>query len=194
MGKRYQAILSHLGKSFCTADIETPNSEIMSYAKASDGIVLATPTGTHVDYIQSLAHLKRPILCEKPIAMNLTDLKTVREIVEKTNLNFSMTLQYKMLDFETSRGPSKYNYFRHGNDGLVWDCIQIIGLARGEVSLSESSPIWECILNNRVLNLSMMDRAYVDFVQEWLISPGQDIGWIMDMHYKTQEMAERLSG
>jgi len=81
-------------------------------------------------------------------------------------------------------GRSHYDYFRHGNDGLVWDCLQIIALARSAPLLRETSPMWSSMINGKALNIAHMDAAYMAYVQAWFKYPAQDMGEIIGIHEK----------
>lgn len=193
MGKRYQAILRYLGEKVLCADISDYPNSIVEMASVCDGAIIATPTETHLDQISLLAGagVKCPILCEKPLSKDMGSVQAINRIVTHNKLNFTMTMQYKMLDDLNSSGPSYYDFFRHGSDGLIWDCIQIIGLSRDELELHETSPIWKCQLNGKQLSLGDMDKAYVDFVSQWLENPvGDDIHRLSALHHKTKEMSE----
>lgn len=188
MGKRYQAIFNHLGVSTICVDKHTPSKEILEGAEKSQGIVLATPTDLHTNCLDVLSKFQLPILCEKPLTKDLEELKFIRdEIVKKRKINLTMTMQYEMLTQAGARGVSWYNYFRHGSDGLGWDCLQIIGLAKSSFVLEEKSPIWKCGINGQTLSLSDMDLAYLLFVQRWLSQPGDDISRLFDIHLKVME-------
>lgn len=182
MGTRYQAILKHLGAPFICVDIGSKLEDIRD--KTITGVIIASPTETHLSFIELFAALGVPILCEKPLSKNKSELQQIKSIVEEHNVNLTMTMQYKMLDQRDIDGDTEYNYFKHGNDGLSWDCIQIIGLARGQVFLREDSPIWKCTLNGNKLSIADMDQAYIDFVKHWLKEPGDDIDELIDIHEK----------
>jgi hypothetical protein len=192
MGRRYQAILKYLGKSFVAVDQETTSNEMKTYALRSDGVILATPTDLHVSQIRELLPLKKPILCEKPITKNLEELRTLFGEIEKSHTPFRMMFQYSVLSAPNRIGKTRYDYFRTGNDGLIWDCMQIIGLARGEVELKNESPVWSCILNGKTLNFTSMDAAYVAYVQRWFLNPEQDLKNLLTLHEKTHEMSLRF--
>lgn len=187
MGTRYKAILNDLGVSYIGIDKEVSLPEITNMAKNFKGIILATPTHTHYAIIKSLIPLCVPILCEKPVTKNIEELEDILMSAYKANCPFDMVYQYKYLVDDNSYGPTCYSYFRHGNDGLIWDCMQIIGLSRGPVNLFEKSPIWNCAINGVYLNLSDMDGAYVKQVKDWLISPRGNFPKIKQMHLKTAE-------
>lgn len=189
MGKRYQAILKHLGKEFYAFDRDDSLFDILKSAESSLNAIIATPTSTHIDYLLLLEKFNIPVLCEKPLAMNRDDLTEIKHLVQR-GMNLTMMMQYQMLDNKDSNGLTYYNYFRHGSDSLSWDCIQLIGLARGEIEIKDTSPVWQCILNGTELSLGDMDRAYVDYLESWYKNPGQDIHSLLTIHEKVQKYEE----
>lgn len=186
MGKRYQAILRYLGKEFRAVDKETKGNLLSSAAVRCSSAIIATPTNTHEEIIGTLTASRIPILCEKPVTKNLKALGEILATVKKNKTPFQMVAQYKMLLQPSRIGRTRYDYFRHGNDGLVWDCMQIIAFARGEVSLHEESPVWSCMINGQALRIQDMDAAYIAFIQNWLNNPHGDLGWIKAAHEKTK--------
>lgn len=191
MGKRYQAIFRYLSIPTMGVDLEdTPDTRRLKTLKA-EAYVIATPTDTHMGLIHELAPHRKPILCEKPVVKSVEEIKIIRERVEKDRVPFRMMFQYSLLADPARIGKSRYDYFRHGSDGLVWDCLQIIGLARGALELKEDSPIWSCMINGKALAIGSMDAAYVAYVQRWLQDPSQDMGMIQAMHERTAEAAAK---
>lgn len=195
MGKRYQALLSHMKKEFLPLDKSKPEPDrIIERAKTCDRIIICSPTESHVGYLKELLPLKKPILCETPITKNLDELFDLHAECRRRGWQYQMVMQYKEL--EISREPyrlSHYHDFRCGPDGLAWDCLQIIGLARGEISLKKTSPVWECSINGRALNIRDMDQAYVTMVHKWLMNElDQTMDEVLDMHTKVTEYLERM--
>lgn len=190
MGKRYQAIFRFLNRPVVCMDKQDPLTRIQTAAQNCAGAVIATPTETHLSMIRALIPTRIPILCEKPVSKSVDEVKEIREAVERERIPFRMMFQYSLLASTDRLGRSRYDYFRHGNDGLVWDCLQIIGLARGPVDLFENSPVWSCVINGRALQQGSMDAAYVAYVQGWLAHPHQDLGLVQAIHEKTAEMAK----
>lgn len=182
MGKRYQAILRHLKEDFIALDkASMPEEEIISRASECDRILICTPTDTHVRYLRALLPTRKPILCEKPVTKNLEELEELHAECARNGWQYQMVMQY--LELEISREPNRwsfYNYFRHGNDGLVWDCMQIVALAQGDIALGETSPYWDCVINGRKLNIADMDGAYVRHIHRWL-SPGAAVNCMDDI-------------
>lgn len=184
MGTRYRAILAHLGVNYWCVDKGDQIRDVLELAEKATHVIVATPTETHLSVLASLSEIKCPILCEKPLAKSYYELVMIRDLVLSKRLNLTMTMQYKMLDDVNSEGLSSYDYFKHGSDGLNWDCLQIIALARGEVSVKERSPVWKCTLNGKILKLSDMDMAYIKFIEYWLENPGDDIDDLIRIHEK----------
>lgn len=188
MGKRYQAIFNHLEISTICVDKHTSTKDLFDGAEKAQAVVLATPTDLHAHCLDVFSQYQVPILCEKPLAKSIEELNFIRDvIVRERKVNLTMTMQYEMLVQPGARGNSWYDYFRHGNDGLGWDCLQIIGLAKSKFLLEEKSPIWKCGLNGQPLSLSDMDLAYVRFIQRWISQPGDDISRLFDIHLKVME-------
>lgn len=188
MGSRYKAIFKYLGKSFTCVDVNDSEDKALAFAQDADGIVIASPTDTHSAYIHMLSpSVEVPILCEKPVCKDINELRDVLDICRSNGTKLSMMMQYEFLDYSLMlkiNGNSHYDYFKTGNDGLIWDCFQTIALARGPVVVRNESPIWDVQLNGRKLNLSDMDNAYISYVAAWLEGGTSDLTKILEMHLK----------
>lgn len=183
MGRRYTAILKLLGHMSIGVDIDTPG--ILS---GIDGAIVATPTHTHFSLITDLIGLDIPILCEKPISKNYEEILAVCAIDE---LNLRMINQYEMYDIpDNYGGKTYYNYFKTGSDGLLWDCINIIGLAKGDVDIKNDSPIWDCFINGFRLDLGDMDEAYIANIEDWLLKFDSNKKYILHSHTTVKGMIE----
>lgn len=193
MGKRYQAILSHLGKNFSCVDLIHTRAHIDKMAYTSEGIIIASPTHTHLPYVQSFCQMKKPILCEKPLSTDPHEISEILNLSDAGDFPLTMMMQYQWLVNPALVGESYYDYFRHGADGIVWDCMQIIALAKKSVHLREKSPIWKCRINGYDLNVSHMDSAYVEYVSNWLKHPSQDLGYLAEIHSKVLEYEQRMA-
>lgn len=181
MGRRYQAILKHLKVSYLPVEI---NEEVPRLV--FDGVIIATPTDTHQGLIKKYHYM--PILCEKPVCRNLFELNETLDFVRDNNVHFTMMNQYFLLDDPHMTGPTIYDFYNTGKDGLHWDCLQIIGLARTTVEIMNKSPIWSCMLNGKQLSILDMDKAYLDFVKKWLtFEKFQSVDYLREIHYRTHE-------
>lgn len=197
MGVRYSKILDHLGADWKGLDSRLApltNETITDAALTSDGVIVATPTAFHVDNLENLADAGVPVLCEKPITKHLSELKTLLLKFQELHTPLSMVLQYKELLNDVAVGPSSYDYFKTGQDGLAWDCIQIIGLAKGSVEIKNESPIWTCTINGQRLSLEDMDQAYVWNVKRWLSGQHQSLKEIYEIHERVHGYIENNQG
>lgn len=193
MGRRYQAIMNYHGVNYVGLDQHNSlTSTVTKYAKEASGIILATPTGTHMAYLQLLMPFKTPILCEKPITKNMGDWDELIDLYEDTRCPIRMMFQYSLLDSQANKGLTKYDFYNHGKDGLLWDCFQPIALARGIVEIKETSPIWTGILNGKELHSCEMDRAYVQYFKMWQKDPRQDLYSLRNMHEKVHNHGRLL--
>lgn len=202
MGLRYRRILEFLGVEWYGLDLENgqpPTKDSLRRAALdAQSILIATPTPAHAFQICALADFDVPILCEKPLATDQRLIDLIFETCDKMQTNLSMIFQYQTLlegKFQTDVSlGTHYNYFKHGNDTLPWDCIQILGLHKGnveDVGLFETSPIWDCVINGNRLNPGEMDLAYVTFIKRWLQDPGQDLDFIKQAHDRVFQWKKR---
>lgn len=164
MGKRHSAILKHLEEPFKGFDPSLGHSFDEFNFTEFDRFIIATPTPTHLFWIKNLETYNKPILSEKPLSNNIREIEEILDV----SCPLSLQVQYKYFDNKFSEGDSWYHYYNHGKDGLIWDCFQIIALARGHVDLGEHTPLWGCGLNGKTLDLREMDIAYVWSVSQFL--------------------------
>jgi hypothetical protein len=186
MGKRYQAVLRYLNENFDCHDLRLtrPVGPLEKY----DRFIIATPTDTHLGWVKALDCYKKPIFCEKPLAKNQEEVLEIAQCLSP----LTMQMQYLQLVDKADDGHSSYDYYHHGPDGLIWDCFQIIALAKGDISLREESPVWRCTINGRPLLRGHMDLAYVDYVRGWLQGERQtprDV--LVEWHNKVQKFEEK---
>ena len=180
MGGRYAACLDYLSYSYDCYDY-------YDWHVACDNdhqyVIIASPTDCHYENLKSFRHSKTHILCEKPI---VKDLAQLREVLS-WELNLTMVNQYKYLADPESEGETKYNYFKTSNDGLEWDCINIIGLAKQKPVIKNSLPFWTCIINGRQVDLNEMDGAYVEMIRTWIKDPTRNTEYILNTHKRVVE-------
>jgi len=166
MGRRYSAIFDYLDAPYVGVDAgeEVPENDY-------SGVLIATPTETHLDLIKHYASLGIPILCEKPIVKTREGLEELLGI----KAHLSMVNQYEFLVSRShDAGECYYDYWNSGKDGLIWDCINIIGLSYQPPRLGNTSPVWKCSINGRALNIRDMDLAYIRMISDWLKKPDND--------------------
>lgn len=190
MGRRYACIMKELGIEVVVADVGD------AIPGAVDGYIIATPTPTHIEVIESLFKFKQPILCEKPVS---TDANAVRSICREAmarEVPLDVIMQYRELERAPTAGLpflSLYNYWNHGKDGLHWDCFQIFALAQGPVIVAEDSPFWECVVNNHRLDIADMDKAYFVHLARWAANPQQRADAVMHYHDKVAKAISEMT-
>lgn len=188
MGRRYTTILNHLGVEWSGVDYSNRQGD----EKGIDGIIVATPTRSHERVLTGLIGVyDAPVLCEKPMGrcgvFGPPKIDKLQDFIETSGLNIRMVNQYQYMpgaDEADATGKTYYNYFKTGQDGLAWDCINIIGMAKGEVQLKNDSPIWDCWINGKDLNIADMDFAYIEMVKDWIKNPTNNHDYILKAHQK----------
>jgi hypothetical protein len=178
MGRRYALIL----EKYCDCEVVRVdlNNTITADVSECDGFIIATPTSNHIADILTYSQWKKPILCEKPVTKSMLKL---RGILADKDLDLSMINQYDFLDVKNYEGHTEYNYFKTGSDGLLWDCINIIGTARSSYCVLNERLVWECQLNGKKLDLRDMDHAYVHNITEW-VDGWRNKDYILPAHEK----------
>ena len=179
MASRYKAILNMLGIAYYGVDINHAQD-----VGEVDGVIICTPTQTHCDMIKHYSQMNVPILCEKPITKDPDKLADLLKFCRENGVNLQMINQYAHMGVGKFPSDTYYNYFKSGSDGLHWDCINIRGLAKGEVTLGNDSPIWQCKVNGSHLDIKLMDYAYVEMIKSWLANPTDNLDYIKHAHNK----------
>lgn len=168
MGRRYQAVARYLGIDCSGCDISSNRVERIP---PKDSLVLiATPTEHHLnDCFSYLATGEHDVLCEKPIIKIRDDLEKLKGI----NLDrLYMVNNYCYVNTKKWNHIGKitcYNYYMSGKDGLIFDCIQLLGLAdeKDEIRLENNSPIWKCAINGFYVEHESIDTSYVDMIKDF---------------------------
>lgn len=189
MGKRYTSILDYLGIPWSGIDIgDNPVPD-----KEANGIIIATPTHSHLADIKHYSLFWKPILVEKPICKNPYFLANICNFVT-TPLQMINQYAYYPMAYD-SDGITEVDYYNTGNDGLIWDCINLIGLANGHVRLRNKSPVWKVTVNGVVLDRSLIDKCYIDNIESWINSPERDNrDYIIKAHTRIIDYERNQSG
>jgi hypothetical protein len=187
MGSRYKCILDQLGVRHETLDIGTGPKD----ADEFDGVIIATPTDTHTEILDAMVGYKGPVLCEKPLLTDFKDIEVSLIEYMDAEMRLSMVNQYKYAVKgkvpDTSEHVSYYTYFNSGQDGLEWDCINIIAQSNSRPYLSKNSPIWSCCLNGVTLTRKDIDISYIKMLEDWLESGLEDYAHIIKAHKKVRD-------
>jgi hypothetical protein len=192
MGRRYCAILKYLDVPYYAIDVKKLYFDPIDWNKVY-GIIMATPTATHLYDIASYVSYGKPILCEKPITKNLDLLSEF--IMDHPEMELRMINQYEYLidpaNKKYSEDLSYYSYYNSGNDGDSWDCINIIGMSNMPVTINKDSPVWNCCINGHVLDRAKVDWSYVENIKDWLCGHTSNLSYIVKAHRKAFDHAKR---
>lgn len=184
MGRRYCTILDYLGIPYHGVEKEDEDWEP---EKDVEGIIICTPTETHYEVLQNSCY-GLPILCEKPLIKNIGHLEDFLQFGPET----SMINQYRYFYTPSDELTLVENYHT-GNDGLLWDCLNIIGMARSDIHLTKKSPIWNIELNGKRINRAKIDTAYIRNIEDWLTGDlVESKRYIIHAHKKVIEYEKRL--
>jgi hypothetical protein len=194
MGKRYQAILKFLGKNYYCEDIKLSGNLLY---ELYDGFIICTPTDTHADIIKDIRCWDKPILCDKPIAKSSKEVTAIFDSCP--NIDLDIMFQYReSIDNTIRPNTSLYDYYRTGNDGLYWDCMQVIALHQGShdsLTIRNTSPIWNCFLNGKRLSFADMDFYYINYLKKWIFgnrrTPQNEI---INYHKKVEDFISYENG
>lgn len=208
MGRRYCKILGAHAIDHKILDLNNLHHAKFLIEECSK-MIIATPTELHEQYIEKALDRGIDVLCEKPISKNLNFVRSLRgKQVKMVNNYFyaygkalarqlktigEFELQWHKLDGlrEKRIEDTTYNYHYSGQDGIGWDCIQLIQYALGRVHFKNKSVVWSASINGVQLHLEDVLNGYtqmiIDFVTDTF--PKQDWEKIIDAH----QMAEWIT-
>jgi len=189
MGRRYVSILNFLDVDHVDYDVDD-NVDLAGVTH----VIIATPTSTHIEVLEDLMPRKKiKILIEKPIAVldqihPMTALMPVRNMISQGHDVF-MVNNYTYMHGQNygDYGKTLFDYYNSGNDGLAWDCIQLIHLARSEIILKNDCPKWSCYINGMRMDAKNIDYSYIRMIEDFVGKGKKLWGWndIRDAHQKT---------
>jgi len=166
IGRRYQAVCRHLGIPFQIYDIKEKYEHVD--ISGATHFIVCTPTDSHIQVLNDLQIYGKPILCEKPITKNLN----LPEVQHLNNLENVYTVCNYLYLARQYREPSRflvsieYDFFHSGQDGLFWDCCQLIYLDP-MCELKNKSPFWTLKINGRDILYRQVEQSYVSMVHDF---------------------------
>lgn len=194
MGRRYTAILNWFRYDVIPIEVDASFGESLAACEDADYIIVASPTETHIDICRGILHLEKPILCEKPVSTNIFELNRFLEVLKVyPNTRFQMVNQYQYMTLPGVEGLTYYDYYNTGKDGLYWDCMNIIGLAKGKIQIKNESPFWQCQINGFPLARGKVDHSYIEMIREWILCPLDNLEYIYESHLKVYGMIHEKS-
>lgn len=173
MGRRYCAILRHLGQEVVEADIGDRWTDL-----EFDKAIVATPTPGHAYDCLQLAMRKKSFLCEKPLSTNPREIEDLILYCEANGVDGRMVCNWKFAGMPAGcswlPGFHEVNYsnWRTGSDGTAWDCIQLIYLAKGGgIKIEVGAPCFRASIDYWHITLENIEQSYIKMVDYWLNKP-----------------------
>ena len=161
IGKRYRSILSHIGVEHRSYDI----NDVPRYHDAT-GIIVATPTKTHVDILAHQVPINVPCLCEKPISLNPSEIMTLngRPIWMVCNWLYLPGVDRKWISNDI-----RYDYYDQGRESPIENLAQPLALAINPSTILGESPIFRLTINNCPVTVEDVQRSYVTMISDFLV-------------------------
>ena len=194
IGKRYQAILRHLEKRYEVLDIDAPNqkSVLNLCLTGMTHVIIATPTPTHLGYIEALRETGIPFLIEKPLskdcgALRWMDLKGLEKGFVVNN--------YAFITDTHLTSSIEYDFFNTGKDGLIWDVRQLVYIAyisKGDLQVKRDSFTWDCRFNGIEVEYKTVEYSYLIMIESFLNGDHQGL-WFLKEGIKMSELLRRVN-
>lgn len=168
IGKRYKAILTYFGRTVLEFDENSPK-EILD--EPCDGIIIASPTITHFEYMLKLKYKDVPILCEKPMCATIQEAETIDH--EMYTQVFVVDNWVHMIGNDKFNNCLEYNNYHTGNEKLSWNLAQPILLTRnGSLKLNLDAPFFSVFdfISSNGYAANHVDLSYVRMLHKWLVS------------------------
>jgi hypothetical protein len=193
MGRRYSAICDYFKIKNIGIDLDD-RAEIASNC---DKIIIATPTNTHCDMIVKYAKYGKPILCEKPLSKDPDELFDVLKYTKNHAVPVFMVNNYLYSienDLVKNGTDTVYSYYSSGNDGLIFDCIQLVDMAEDKIVLANASPIWQCEINGAIIRKESIDFSYMRMIDKYLDNdlPLRKTEELTYLHYRAKEAQDEF--
>jgi len=71
-------------------------------------------------------------------------------------------------NFVNATGLTTYEYYQTGRDGLLFDCIQLIKMAKADIELKGYGWKWQCQINGWRIDRNLIDDSYYDMIEDFI--------------------------
>lgn len=162
IGLRYHAILKSLDIPHVGIDLGD-DLDLRHCTRA----IIATPTETHFEFAKLCEERKIPYLLEKPATKDMDQARQMAKFEHGFIVNNYWFLQLNYW-WPMKVDEIEWDFFKSGRDGLHWDCIQLIYMAKklgAKLMLKNESPIWEMYINDTRVPYECIEQSYIDMIR-----------------------------
>jgi myo-inositol 2-dehydrogenase/D-chiro-inositol 1-dehydrogenase len=111
-------LLDEGGQLFDSNTKSSKNIKTLSAFREIDGVIICSPSTDHIDQIKTVSPQIKNIFCEKPLALDIDEIKLIQELTIKQNLNLH-------IGFNRRFDPDFHKLKKNIDDGVIGDIYQI---------------------------------------------------------------------
>lgn len=191
IGSRYASILKYIGHEPIIADVKDGLDETLESYRPFEKAIIATPTETHYWWCKHLTAYDIPFLCEKPLSKDLEQCEYLARL-DTGSCYVVNNYEFLIKKFFNKKPSLIYNYFRTGNDGIEWDCCQLINIDPNVV-IRTKSPIWTLYVDGMKVDYELLEESYIQMVQAFLDDKKELLWSLKDGLNMTNKVLERIA-
>ena len=188
IGRRYKAILKMLKVdviSFDDPEAHPREVESLVFDKA----IIAAPTDLHYAYSMQMARMDKQFLVEKPLSKSLDECMMLGHIFGGYVVN---NYDYVCKLFTNSAPTIEYDYYNTGDDGMEWDCCQLLYLDP-DATIKTESPLWKLRINGSRVHYDQLEDSYVWMVRDFLAENVKNLWTLRDGRKMSEMVYKRMS-
>jgi predicted dehydrogenase len=135
-----------------------------------DLVVILSPSPEHYRHIQLCIKAEIPVVCEKPIVTNLTQLKKIKKLLKKKNIFFASVFNYScypmLIEMKELIKKNYLGKINHINCSIPQEGFIVSNAAAGEVVKPQKWRLTEGKIPNIYLDLGI----HIDYLINFLIN------------------------
>lgn len=194
IGRRYVKILENLGCEVFSADINDGYAISMASFNAHSimRVIVASPTDTHLKYMEILEDTNAHVLIEKPVLMTKEQYVCLSDRVKSKTRMVSNWLWLPSVFPIPGMNVIYYNYFDQGKEKYEFNMAQPIYLGKKQSVFKNDSTVFRCSINSYQVFTEDVQRSYISMIEEWIKEPEENRLWTLEDSYKMTEKIWRF--